>query len=479
LGLPEKAAGCPPGGMIMEINAKKEIRNYGIYNFFVALVMVPLGFLNIFLTEDLRITAVAVGSILLVARVADFLITFSIGAIIERSQFKSGKYLPWLKYTKWIIYFSQILLFLPVELPFAIRAVLIVVSYLLVNVTWAFVTTVQYGTLSIVAGSDMDKRNKMMILGVRLMTAAMVLTSATNAPVRNLIASIVGPKYQYLVVSIIYGLFYVFATMMLTSLIRPYDGPQVAGGPARPQVTIKDMVRCVVTNSQLIVNFGSTILFFLGMMAPMQIVMYYYIYIQNDPQLLLMTLAMTITTLFNLVTTMVGPMIGLKLGRKKAMVLGQFLTVCSSTLMCFLGARHIAVFIALNMFTGFASAIYSGFGMGYIIDVGEYGYWKTGIDNRTVTMSLVNVPIKIATFIGGSVGLYGLALIGYTPGMEVTSGFTRNFMLLYGGIPAICNLLACLLNGFFYKIDDKEAALYSRENREREAAKLAAAEAGA
>jgi Na+/melibiose symporter-like transporter len=461
--------------MIVEVDVKKEIRNYGVYNFFVALVMVPIGFLNIFLTEDLKLTAVAVGSILLVARVADFVITFFIGAIIERAKFKSGKYLPWLKYTKWIIYFSQILIFLPFEIPFAARAVLIVVAYLLVNVTWAFVTTVQYSTLNIVAGSDMDKRNKMLILGVRLMTLATVVTSASNAPVRNLIASIVGPKYQYLVVSIIYGLFYVLATMLLTSLVKPYDGPQVADGPARPQVTIKDMVRCVVTNSQLIVNFASTILFFLGLMGPMQIVMYYYIYIQNDPQLLLMTLAMTITTLFSLFTTIVGPMIGLKLGRKKAMVLGQFLTVVSSVIMCLLGGRHIAIFIGLGMFTAFASALYSGFGMGYIVDVGEYGYWKTGIDNRTVTMSLVNVPIKIATFIGGSIGLFGLAIIGYQPGMEVTEGFTRNFMLLYGGIPAICNLLACLINGFFYKIDDKEAALYSRENREREAARAAAA----
>ena len=199
--------------------------------------------------------------------------------------------------------------------------------------------------------------------------------------------------------------------------------------------------------------------------------MYYYIYVQIDPQLLLMALAQTITTLFSLVTTIVGPMIGLKLGRKKAMVLGQFLTVLSSAAMCLFGSMHIAVFIGINMFTAMATALYSGFGMGYIIDVGEYGYWKTGIDNRTVTMSLVNVPIKIATFIAGSVALFGLAFIGYVPNMQASPEFIRKFMYLYGGIPAICNFLACLLNGFFYKIDDREAALYAKENREREAAK--------
>jgi Na+/melibiose symporter-like transporter len=437
--------------------------------------MVPIGFINIFLTEDIRIPIVAVGSILLVARILDFVITFSVGAIIERSKFKSGKYLPWLKNCPWIIYVSQLLMFLPFEMPFMVRAVLIVASYLLVNVTWAFVTTIQYGALNIVAGSDMDKRNKMVILSVRLMTVAMVINSASMTPARNFIASIVGVRYQYLVVSIIYGVFFIVASLLLANLVRPYDVPQEESGPARPQVTVADMVKCVVTNSQLIVNFMSTILFFLGAMAPMGIVMYYYIYVQNDPQLLLMALAQTISTLFSLVTTMVGPALGLKLGRKKAMVLGQFLTVITSLAMALFGAIHIAVFIAITMATAMATALYSGFGMGYIIDVGEYGYWKTGIDNRTVTMSLVNVPIKIATFIGGSVSLFGLAAIGYQPGMQASPEFIRNFMYLYGGIPAVCNLLACLLNGFFYKIDDKEAALYSRENREREAAAAATA----
>jgi Na+/melibiose symporter-like transporter len=455
------------------VNVKKEIRDYGIYNLFVAFVMVPLGFINIFLTEDLLISAVMAGTIMLVARVADFVLTFSVGAIIERSNFKSGKYLPWLKYTKYIIYVSQLLIFLPFEMPFALRVVFIIAGYLLVNVLWAFVTTIQYGTLNIVAGSDMDKRNKMMILGVRLGTVAMVITSATNAPVRNLIASIVGVRYQYLGMSVIYGLFFVIATQLLEKLIRPYDGPRDDSGPARPKITIADMVKCVVTNDQLIVNFGSTILFFLGMFAPLQIVMYYYIYIQNDPQLLLMTLATTITTLFSLFTTIVGPMIGLKLGRKHAMVLAQGLSTLAAVAMMFFGGIHIAIFIGLNMATAFFTALYSGFGMGYIIDVGEYGYWKTGIDNRMVTMSLVNVPIKIATFVAGTVALVALGLIGYKPGMEVSQSFINNFMYLYGGIPAVCNFLACLLNGFCYKINDKEAALYSRENREREAAKAA------
>jgi Na+/melibiose symporter-like transporter len=215
------------------------------------------------------------------------------------------------------------------------------------------------------------------------------------------------------------------------------------------------------------------------MMGPMGVVMYFYIYVMNDPMLLLMAVAQTISTLFGLVTTIVGPMIGLKLGRKKAMVLAQGLSTLTSVAMMFFGGVHIAAFIGITLATAMCTALYSGFGMGYIVDCAEYSYWKTGIDNRMVTMSLVNVPIKIATFIGGSVALFGLAMIGFQQGMEPNPEFTRKCLSMYGGIPAVCNLFCCLLNGFFYKIGDKEAALYSRENREREAAKAQAAGAPA
>jgi hypothetical protein len=59
--------------------------------------------------------------------------------------------------------------------------------------------------------------------------------------------------------------------------------------------------------------------------------------------------------------------------------------------------------------------------------------------------------------------------------MVVTPDFTRKFMLLLGGVSAICYLSASFMTIGLYKIDDKEAALYAKENAERRAAQDAAA----
>jgi Na+/melibiose symporter-like transporter len=460
--------------------SKKEIYGYAAFSFIIAFGMVPLQFLNIFLTEDMKITAATLGTILLVARIIDFVFSFSVGGIIESANFKGGKYRPWLGVPRYVIYLGLILTFLPFSLPIMLRAIIIIMAYLMVNTLYSFVTTVQYGVLSLLSGPSMDNRNRLAIAAVRLMTLATVLTSATSAPVRNFVAGLVGStRYTYIILGAVYGLFYIGGMALLSNLAKPYDQPVAAteagGAPPRPKITVKDMVRCVVTNQQLIVYLISGTLYFIGLFAPMQMIAYYYIYILNDPRLLLMALAMTITTLFSLVSTMVGPKIGLRLGRKKARFTGQFLAGVAALCITFFAAHHVAVYIAIMCFAGFASSLYSGFGVSYIIDCGEYGYWKTGIDNRIVTNSLMNIPMKVSQFVGGSLGLYGLALIGWRTGMEVTPEFTRKFMILLGGLPAACYFLASIMTLFLYKIDDKEAALYAKENAERVAAARAAA----
>jgi GPH family glycoside/pentoside/hexuronide:cation symporter len=456
----------------------KDVWAYGFYGFFVSLGIVAQQFLNIFLTEDIKITAATVGTILLVARVLDFIASFGIGGVMENANFKSGKYLPWLRITRFTLWGGSIIMFLPFPMPLALRAVLIVISYLFIYISTSFTNTASYGVLAMLAGPNLHDRNRLNIANGRLMTAALVFSAATTVPVRNFIVGIVGStQYAYIVIAMVYGGFYALAVLILSGMAKRVDKP-VEGARPRVKITVKDMVRTAAGNTQLIIYLISGCLYFIGMMAPMSLVAYYYIYIVGNPSLTYMALGGTIQSLFRLFATMVGPKIGLKLGRKKARFTGQFIAGVSSIGVIFFAGHHVSLYIGLMCVINFGAALYQGFSISYIIDCGEYGYWKTGIDNRTVTNSLVNIPMKISQFIGGSLGLYGLAMIGWKTGMVVTPDFTTKFMLLLGGISAVCYLGAALMTITLYKIDDKEAALYAKENAERKAAQDAAAAKG-
>jgi Na+/melibiose symporter-like transporter len=454
----------------------KDVWTYGIYGFFAALGAVPqTQFLNIFLTEDIKITAATVGTILLVARVLDFIASFGIGGIMESANFKSGRYLPWLRITRFAFWASIIVMFLPFPMPLALRAVLLVVAYLLGNMSTTFTNTSSYGVLALFAGSNLQDRNRLNIASGRLMTVAAVISAATTVPIRNFLAGKVGStQYTYVIIAILYGGLYALAVLILSGLAKRVDKP-VEGARPRVKITVKDMIRTAAGNTQLVIYLISGCLYFIGAFAPMMLVAYYYIYIIGNTSLTYMALGGTIQSLVTLLAAMVGPKIGLKLGRRKARFTGQLIAGLSSIGVIFFAGYHVAFYIGFMCLSSFGAYLYVGFSISYIIDCGEYGYWKTGVDNRIVTNSLVNIPMKVSQFVGGSLGLYGLAMIGWKTGMVVTPEFTRKFMLLLGGISAICYLLAALMTITLYKIDDKEAALYARENAERKAAQDAAA----
>jgi Na+/melibiose symporter-like transporter len=88
-------------------------------------------------------------------------------------------------------------------------------------------------------------------------------------------------------------------------------------------------------------------------------------------------------------------------------------------------------------------------------------------------MGLGAVPMKIALIVGGALGGYALAGIGYQPGMGMPGGpefpanFTVNFMRLMGYVPGGISLVALALFAFGYKITDADAKKYAEENMKK------------
>ena len=129
-----------------------------------------------------------------------------------------------------------------------------------------------------------------------------------------------------------------------------------------------------------------------------------------------------------------------------------------------------------------AMYIFSGFGVNYFLDCGEYGYYKTGKDNRTIAMAMFNIPIKIATMLAGTMSAAALGWISFDTvsigGGAVTPAIEKGFMFWFTLFPAICMFVAVALMVFCYKITDKDAAMYAAENAKRDA-ELRAAQAQA
>ncbi|MCL1912399.1 MAG: MFS transporter [Eubacteriaceae bacterium] len=446
---------------------RKQIITYALHGFFIDLAMQPGNFVSLFLTDYLCIPVADAAAMLFVAKTIDFLASFIVGPVIEKSSLPGGKYVPWLKIARPLYYSSYIITFLPFNMPLAARYGLVIIGHLLVRVPNAFTLTAQYGALMRVGGADMEKRNKMAIASARLSAVCMVVASATTTPFLLLLGHLVGMKYQYLVMAAVYGCFFFGATNTLITLLVPFEQER-AGQRERKKTSLGAMLKSIASNPQLMAFILSQTFAYIGFGAPRQITIYYYIYIRNDPNLLLYASTQTVSMVVHLATVAIGPQIGLKLGRLRALLYSELLCVFTGIAMVFFGASSIYVFMAISIATSFFRSINSWFASSYIIDCAEYGYYKTGIDNRDIIQSLSNIPIKTSMLASGTVALLCLGMIGYFPGMEANAAFTRNFMRVYGGIPVLCLGASFFINRLFYKIDDGQAELYARENRQKE-----------
>ena len=453
---------------------KKEIYTFALYQPLMYFgIMPPMVFLNAFLTEQLLLSAAFVATFLLVARFVDFAIGLSAGGIITKSNMKNGKYRSWFMICRWTFLAGLLLQFTYTgALPTVVKAVIVIIGYITMHGSMNFISPSQFGMIGAMSGSDLEVRNQLTFAGVRFGSVGNILYSLTFVPILTFLSgTALGPGWAHTVTIGVGGLIMVAGMSIAIKVSKPYDVQKVAaeGAPAPPKVTLGDMARSVVQNKQLMILFFSQTFAMVGGQVLQALMVYYFLFILGD--IAYMTLSMTVSTMFGLVGAIVGPIVGVRLGKKWAMVIGLALSGVAMGLIAFFADMGIWFYIGFSCFNALAMAFYRGFGQQYWLDCGEYGYWQSGKDNRPVALAIGNMPIKIGFMLGGSIGMYALALIGYAPGMVPTSEFTSAFMMILGGIPAAFYVVATVIM-LAYKLTDADVVKYTEENLAREAETL-------
>ena len=111
----------------------KEVNKYTLAVFLQTIGSgMVMTYMNLFMTDYLLITAAMVSTALLIAKFIDLFVSLIAGPVVERENFKSGKYLPWLKIIKWVLGVSFFLTYFDTTklgLPMWLRAAIIVVAY--------------------------------------------------------------------------------------------------------------------------------------------------------------------------------------------------------------------------------------------------------------------------------------------------------------------------------------------------------------
>lgn len=450
----------------------KSVNKFGFYLFTSSLIsMVPMTYITIFMTDNLLISAAVVGSVLLIARIIDFIVSVVVGGIIEKTRLPWGKYRSWILIVRWVIIFGVVCQFFDTTVfPVAARAIVCCIGYICMHGGMSFTTNSYYGLIPLLAGANANDRFRLSARGAQFMSASVLMVSALALPLINLIAPSTGMNMGYFIVAVAFAIPYILGSQMCCNMCRDVDQSGKTGGLEKSEtmggtVTLKDMVKSVVANSQLMVLFITFTVFYIAMFIVSGIMAYYFTYITGN--ILYMSASMTISMIASLAAAMILPKFAGRLGKKRSFVLALSIYTVGSILIWKFSASSWIIYTVIASVNAASIYLFTSFGVNYFLDAGEYYLYKTGKNTKDIAISMYSVPMKIGMALGGAIATYGLAAINYTAGMEATAGFISKFMVLTGVIPAAFTLLGAVVLAIGYKITDENAAMYAKANVER------------
>jgi Na+/melibiose symporter-like transporter len=421
--------------------------------------MIAMSYLIFYITDRMLITAVIMGTLMLVARIADGILGVLSGIIIQKVQLKHGQYRSWLLYGPFIIALGTTMCFFNPNIPVMAKAVIIFIGYIFYGGGNSFVQLSQNGLLAKISGPNMDHRMAIAAKLMQGMQAGTIIGSLITMPLILWVDSMGVDGYA--VVQVVLAVLCAIGQLPLFFMTKEYEGfdPNFksAGGAA---VKLGAIFGETLKNSQLIILLLADMLRQTAYISIMALGVYYFNYVAKAPGMIVV--AMTAQSIGAFLGSIAGQPISQKLGKKNSAILTGVLCTIIYSGIAFFGDISPVVYIACTAAGLFSLGIVNACGVNFYLDCGEYQLYKSGKDNRTFTMSFFGIAIKIGMALSAVVIAFLLNASGYD-GATQSVADVHLMGILIGAILAGLHLVYVIFM-LFYGITEKKSKEYAEHN---------------
>ena len=434
-------------------------------------------YMTMFMTDYLGISPVAMGTGMLIAKTFDFIISLVAGIIIEKVNMKHGKYLSWLRLLTVTLFFGNSVIMLDttsfIPNPTG-RLILVMIGYMMFHGSMNFNATARAAMIPKLAGADMEARKKITARQGQVGAAISIISSAITLPCVQLVQKLTGSEtLGYFLVPVVFHLGFVVTNIMYVKQAAPFDPPVEKAAAAKSRPSIGQMVSSLVSNKQMLILFVAFTINGIGGQLYAGVTTYFF---RVTGSFSSYTIVLTARSITAFLASLVAPSIGRKLGKKGALVIGWLLTVFAGVVIWLFalnkdGSANVLAMAFAMCLKQCAMYLYFVFTANYWLDCGEYGYYTSGIDNRTMAVTVMNWPTKIGFALGGSLVGYTVGWAGYHAPVDGAAAYFESmdkFLMVWGLFPAVLMVIGAVIIMLGYKLTDEQAAMYARANAERE-----------
>ena len=426
-------------------------------------------FFIIFCTYVLGVSPYFMGTMFLVGKVFDAVITAIMGTLPDRFRIgKTGdKFKPWIHFSKWLLAAACLLAFANVSSweSTAIH-IWVVATYLFFCVAYT-ADAIPYGSLASVISNDPVERTKLsrarsiggMIVGVGFLSFVPTFIYDAN---RNVIPE------AFFYIAIVFSILSLFSYVGLLKLTTERIRDEKPVG-AKPEYDFKDAFKEAFTNRALIgmmvATLGSMLLVAgVGTLAPIVFAEYY-----DNPGAFATNqfIQMGVT----LVLFVFIPKLVAKFNKRNLVVATAAFSLVASALLTFVTIGNVIIFAALYNIATIGSIVFIMLVWALVTDCIDYTEYKSGKKYEGTLYSLYSFVRKVGMGLGAAFGSYALGWVGFVSGAKSqTQEVAAGVLKMYTGLPVAAFILILVGVGLIYHLNGKRTDEMHATLKERRAA---------
>lgn len=448
---------------------KKEVWGYSSIDFAMNLVFQCIAlYISYFYTDIFGLQPGHVAIIFAVSRIWDAINDPMMGTICERLQPKKGKYWVYIRWGAVPFGLAAVLTYTTPNLSYGLKIVWALVTYNLLNMLYTFIIQPYISAASLMT-NDQSERTRLQSTRMTLAQAGGVVCAIMLPELSGFFSQYMTLAQGYMVTTIIMAIIMVVILLWGSSQIVERIPPQ----PVDPnnKANIKDVFYLLFRVGPVFVTF----ILFLGVytMSQVQSTMgaYYINYYANRGDML--SWFSMIMMLFSVIGVPCVPFLVNRLHKKGTVMFGLAIAGIGCLMLYLMPTTAITGMMVSRAITGYGYGILMGICWSVITDPVEYADWKTGKRYTAIVMTLVGLGIKFSMIIGGSLPTAVLEATGYVANQAQNEATLSAIRMMTTLLPLAAVVVAMLVYGLFYHLNEEKISQIQKEIAERNAAREA------
>ncbi len=436
--------------------SNKVFRTSGMERWGFALFMAGQGIINTFVGSflqkyltDAGITAYAVGMMFLVSRVWDAVNDPIFGAILDKSNLKAGKFLPFLRASNILLPLTVILLFaIPSGLSTGWKLAWSFVAYLLYDVGYTMCDVPIFAMTSAVT-DQVHERINIMSRNTVFATLTIIVVSVAVPQVYPL----VGAFYTAVIVAVVSALMMFFMSHFAKERYVNKD---------EEEVTLRQMVQYVKDNKYLRIGFMGILVLSVTSMTN-TVVTYFAANCLGD--LGMLSVLSLIIALPALVVGALMPLLTKRFDKFHLLMTGVIGQTVMSVACYFAGYQNFTLFIILMGIRGVFFGMQLVLQLQFTGDFVEYGEYVTGKRLQGTAYSIQTFVFKFMNAVPAAIAMFILGAFGFVPGegaVQPPSAISAIWVLFI--LSPVLGALLSLPIFARYKLRDKTVQILAAAN---------------